>query len=125
MGVLRALIAAGGLAATVSLVAPGTALAQPLGEGPLVETTCSYAQIEAALQVEAPEAATRLQQRPDAQAKVQELLALSIDQRKQRIQGFLDRNPDVRAMAEKRRATPEGQEMITKMQRVADTCHNY
>jgi hemophore-related protein len=112
-----------GLAAGLSLMFAGTASAQPAG--PLIETTCSYPQLEAALQVEAPEAASRLAENPDAQAKVQALLGLPIDQRRQRVQSFLDRNPDVASMIEQKRDTPEGQDKLAKMQRIADTCHNY
>jgi hemophore-related protein len=95
------------------------------GDGPLIETTCSYAQLEAALQVEAPEASAPLAQRPDAQAKLQELVALSVDQRRQRLRQFLDRNPDVRAKIEEKSGTPEGQQKIQMLARIADTCHNY
>lgn len=119
----RAILTVLGLVGAVSLMPAGTASAQPAG--PLIETTCSYAQIEAALQVDAPEAAGRLAERPDAQAKFQQLLGLPIDQRRQRVQSFLDRNPDVASMIQQKRNTPEGQEKLQKMQRIADTCHNY
>lgn len=122
--ILRAVVAVGGLATAATLLVPAaTASSEP--SGPLVETTYSHGQLEAAMQVETPEAAARLSQHPDAQVKVQELLALPVDQRKQRIQAFLDRNPDVRARIEEKRATPEGQDKIAKLQRIADTCHNY
>ncbi len=121
---LRAILGVGGLAAAVSLMAAAAASAQP--GGPLIETTCNYAQIEAALQVEAPEASARLAGHPDAQAKVQQLLGLPIDERKQRVQSFLiDRNPDVAAKIEEKRNSPEGQDKLQKMQRVAVDRHNY
>jgi len=115
-----------GVLLTAGLLTPaaGVASAQP-GDGPLIETTCSYAQLEAALQVEAPEASARLAERPDAQAKLQELVALPVDQRRQRLQQFLDRNPDVRAKIEQKRNTPEGQQKVQMLARIADTCHNY
>jgi hemophore-related protein len=109
---------------TVSLSFSPVASAEP-GDGPLIETTCSYAQLMAALQVEAPAASARLAQRPDAQAKLQEFVALPVDQRKQRVQGFLDRNPDVRAKVDEKRNTPEGQENIQMLAGIAATCHNY
>jgi hemophore-related protein len=112
------------LTAVLLTPAAGVASAQP-GDGPLIETTCSYAQLEAALQVEAPEASARLAERPDAQAKLQELVALPVDQRRQRLQQFLDRNPDVRAKIEQKRNTPEGQQKVQMLARIADTCHNY
>lgn len=121
---LLAKIALGSVLLTVPLAATGVASAQPLN-GPLIETTCSYAQLEAALQVEAPQASARLAQRPDAQAKLRELVALPVDQRRQRVQQFLDRNPDVRARIDEKRNTPEGQQKVQMLTRVADTCHDY
>jgi hemophore-related protein len=112
----------GGVIAALSF--SPVASAEP-GDGPLIETTCSYAQLEAALQVEAPEASARLAERPDAQAKLQEVVALPVDQRRVRLQQLLDRNPDVRAKIEEKRSTPEGQEKIQMLARIADTCHNY
>jgi hemophore-related protein len=109
--------------AGVLALAPAAA-ALPL-DGPLIETSCSYPQIEAALRAEAPQAADRLAGNPQAQNRIQELLALPVDQRRQRIQGFLDRNPDVARMAEERRASPQGQERLARMARVAETCANY
>ena len=119
---LKLVLCAGLLVAPISTAA--TASAQTL-DGPLIETTCSYAQLQAALQVEAPQASARLAERPGAQAKLQELFALPVDQRKQRVQQFLDRNPDVRAMVEQRRDTAEGQQKRQLAARVADTCQRY
>lgn len=120
----KSAVAIGGLMTAVLITPAWIASAEP-GEGPLIETTCSYAQLEAALQVEAPEASARLAERPDAQAKLQGLIALPVDQRRQRLQQFLDRNPDVRAKIDEKRGTPEGQEKIQMLARIADTCHNY
>lgn len=116
--------AAGGLVTAAALAVAPAASALPL-DGPLIETSCSYSQIEAALQAEAPQAAERLAGNPMAQSRVQELLALPVDQRRQRIQEFLDRNPDVASMAEERRSSPQGQQVMAQMQRVAQTCPNY
>lgn len=118
------IVAGIGVFAAVSMSGAGIASAEP-GAGPLIETTCSYAQLMAALQVEAPEASARLARRPDAQAKLQEFVALPVDQRKQRVQGFLDRNPDVRAKIDERRSTAEGQGKVQMLARLAATCHNY
>ncbi|AQA05065.1 hypothetical protein BVC93_24660 [Mycobacterium sp. MS1601] len=110
--------------AAAATVATPTAQALPL-DGPLIQTTCSYAQIEAALRVEAPQAADRLAGNTNAQNRIQELLSLPVDQRQARIQGFLDRNPDMARIAEERRATPAGQQMMARMARVAETCPSY
>jgi hemophore-related protein len=101
-----------------------TASALPL-DGPLIETTCSYEQLAAALQVQAPQASARLAEHPDAQAKLRALIALPVDQRKDRVNGFLDRNPDVRARIEDKRNTPEGQQKVATLARIAGTCHDY
>lgn len=99
------------------------AASEPAGK--LIETTCSYEQVDAALQAEAPQMADRLHSRPEAQSKVQELLALPVPERRERIQGFLDRNPDIRSAVQKRKSTPEGQETVAKLNRVAETCNDY
>ncbi len=125
MNCLLVKVAAGvGVLTAVSLCGAGIAIADP-GDGPLIETTCSYAQLMAALQVEGPAASARLAEHPDAQAKLQEFVALSVDQRKQRLQQFLDRNPDVRAKIDQKRNTPEGQAKIQMLAGIAATCHNY
>jgi|EndMetStandDraft_3_1072993.scaffolds.fasta_scaffold03665_4 hemophore-related protein len=118
-------VAAGiGVLTAVSLCGAGIAFADP-GDGPLIETTCSYAQLMAALQVEAPDASARLAEHSDAQANLQAFVALPVDQRKQRLQQFLDRNPDVRAKIDQKRSTPEGQAKIQMLAGIAATCHNY
>ena len=108
---------------TVVSLSP-TASALPL-DGPVIETTCSYEQLAAALQVQAPQASARLAEHPGAQAKLRVLIALPVDQRKERVNGFLDRNPDVRAKIENKRNTPEGQQKVATLARIADTCHDY
>ncbi|MDZ7884371.1 MAG: hemophore-related protein [Mycobacterium sp.] len=114
-----------GLAAVTGIAFALAPVAASEPSGKLIDTTCSYPQVIAALQTEAPQMADRLQKRPEAQAKVQELLALPVPERRDRVQGFLDRNPDVRAAVETRKSTPEGQETVAKLNRVADTCLNY
>lgn len=115
-------VSIGGVLTAVSLSA--AASAEPI-DGPLIETTCSYEQLAAALQVQAPQASARLADHPDAQAKLRALIALPVDQRRQRIEGFLDRNPDVRAKIDEKRRTPDGQQKVEMLARIADTCHDY
>ena len=116
-------ILATGLTA-VMLSSAGVASAEP-GDGPLIQTTCSYPQLAAALQVEDPELSARLAQNPDAQAKLQAFFALPVDKRKQRVQQKLAENPQWRAKIDAKRNTPEGQEKVQLARRIADTCHNY
>lgn len=118
------LVLAAVCAAVAAVSLPAAASADP-GDGPLIATTCSYEQLAAALQVNAPQASARLAGNPDAQARLRELVALPVDQRRQRVQGFLDRNPDVRARIDEKRGTPEGQQKLQMLARIADTCHDY
>lgn len=117
-------ILAVGVLAAAFLASPGTAAAGPGGTR-LIETSCSYEQLAAAARVEAPQLADVLAQRPDAQAKLRAFLALPVDQRERRVQDTLDRNPEWQATIDEKRNTPEGQDKMTNMQRIADTCHGY
>jgi hemophore-related protein len=120
---VRVAMTFGGLVAAATLSA-GIASAAP-GDGPLIQTTCSYAQIYGALKVEAPELAAALDQNPQAQTKLQNFIALPVDQRKQRLQQRLDENPQWRTTIEQKQNTPEGQQKIQMLARIAATCHNY
>ncbi|MEU7768277.1 hemophore-related protein [Nocardia sp. NPDC049190] len=120
---VRATVALGSLVAAGALLIPATASAQP-GPG-LLETTCSFEQIDAAVHAQFPEFAARLDAHPDRKAKAQEFLSLPVDQRKQRAKEFLDTHPEAKAKFEQRRDSPQAQERIQKMRTIADTCHNY
>lgn len=124
-GFVRTAVALGGLVAAGALLVPGTASAQPGLGGRLIETTCSFAQVDAAIHAEAPKLAERLDSHPDRKAKLQEFLGLPVDQRKQRAQQWIDKHPNARTKIEEKRNTPEGQQKIDKLRQIADTCHNY
>lgn len=117
-----ALVAGGAAVAGSLLTAPSAAALPP---NPLINTTCSFEQIQAAVRVEAPQFAERMAAKPEAEAKMREFLALPIDQRQARMQEKINSNPDKVAMIEEKMATPEGQERLQTMQRVADTCSTY
>lgn len=107
-----------------SFVGATVAWAEP-GDGPLIETTCTYAQIEAAMKVEAPELAAELAQQPQAQRQLQALLALPVDQRRQRLDQALNRNPQRLTTFADQRDTPEGQAKVQMLTQIANTCGNY
>ncbi|MGK2880450.1 MAG: hemophore-related protein [Mycobacterium sp.] len=92
---------------------------------PLVETTCSYEQIVAALRVEDPSLSAMLDQYPIAQDKLREFVALSVDQRYERIDQGLDDNPDWQARLEEKLATPAGADTQQALLDVAATCLSY
>jgi hemophore-related protein len=110
--------------AALTLVQPSIAQAEPF-DGPLIATTCSYAQLHSALQFEAPKLAAELDARPAAQDKLQKFIALPVDQRKQKLTEALDRNPEWQAKLDEKRATPEGQQQLETLRRVAQTCGSY
>jgi hemophore-related protein len=115
-------IACGGLLTAASLVFGGTASADSNSVfAPLVNTTCSYAQITAALQAEAPDLATLLNGHVKAQTRLQQFLALPVDQRQQSIDQQLAAYPQARSMINAQLGSADAQEVT----QVAGTCHNY
>ena len=73
------LVAFASLALTTGV---GVASASP-DLGPLINTTCSYSQVMAALQANTPDMANALVADPQAQAGLRQFLAMSPDQRRQ------------------------------------------
>jgi hemophore-related protein len=102
------------LAIPVSLAGPASA--DPFSEA-LATTTCSYAQITAAMDAKAPALAAQLKNRPDVQANLQQFLALPVDQRRQQIAQEQAANPDVQAFI----AAALGPQLT----KVANSCMNY
>lgn len=115
---------AGAVAVTALLVQGGVASAQP-GNGPLIHTTCSYEQLYAAIRTEAPRAASELDNRPVAQQTLRDLVAMPVEQRQQRLDQLLADHPQWQAKIDERWNTPQGQEKVQRMARVAETCHGY
>ena len=119
------LLLAGGVAIALPVLAlPGVANAQP-GNGPLIQTTCNYDQLYAAVRTEAPKAAAELDNRPAAQQKLQDFVVMSVEQRQQELARLLAENPLWQAKIDEKWDTPEGQEKVQTMARIADPCHNY
>ena len=71
----------GGLALSLT-AGVGVASAGP-DIGPLINTTCNYSQVVAALHAKAPDLANALSADPQAQAGLRQFLAMSPDQRRQ------------------------------------------
>jgi hemophore-related protein len=83
----------------------------------LANTTCSYGQVTAALNAQAPALAKQLGRRPDMQANLQQFLALPVDQRPQRLAQQQAANPQLQAIL----AAQIGPQVM----QVANTCANY
>lgn len=115
-----------GLAAvgvTAVLTVP-TAWAAP-DLSPLVDTTCSYQQVVAALNAQDPALANELAQYPAAQARLQRFLAAPVDTRQQMVDEALAAHPQWQSTLSQKAGTPEGQQAQSALSSVTSTCHNY
>ena len=71
-----------GVIAVAATMGVGVASADP-DLGPIINTTCSYAQVTAALNVVSPDMAAKLAGNPMISSRLQSFLAASVDQRQQ------------------------------------------
>jgi len=113
-------VTSGLMTAVVLSPAAGPASADPITSA-LATTTCSYAQINSALNAQAPDLATRFNNRPQMQNRLQQFLALPIDQRQQRVAEQQAANPQM-AQFIASQIGPQGLQAITQ---VVNTCQNY
>ena len=103
------LFATGGL--LLSLTA-GTGIASAQGDlGAIINTTCSYPQVVAALTAQDPAAASQFNSSPMAMGVVQDFLGSSIAERQ--------------VTAQRLSSMPAAQEYLGLMQQVAGTCNNF
>jgi hemophore-related protein len=113
---LRSVSLVSGLTLATALSPAAPASADSMMDA-LVNSTCSYGQVTAALNAQAPAWASQLRNRPDMQANLQQFLALPADQRQQQIAQQQAVNPQLQAML----AAQLGPTII----QVANTCMNY
>jgi hemophore-related protein len=99
----------GGMAVALT-TGVGVASAAP-DLGPLINTTCSYPQVVAALTAQSPEAANEFNAQPVAQSMLSSFIDSPVDQRQQIAQQVL--------------ATPVPQQYPLDVHKVASTCNNY
>ena len=99
----------------------GVASADP-DLGPIINTTCNYAQVTAALNVQAPDLAAKLAQNPRASSRLQSFLAAPVNERRQMAQQAM-------AMAPQFQGAMGGgmnpQQILGELTQVANICHNY
>ena len=105
----KLVVAFGGLALSLT-TGVGVASGQP-DLGPIINTTCSYSQVVAALNAQSPELANRISADLTAQFMLRRFLASPVDQRQQ--------------IAQQVQASPLGQQYLGAILRVANTCNNY
>jgi hemophore-related protein len=109
LSLTRLAAAIGGLALS-SIAAAGVASAGP-DLSPIVNTTCSYSQVVAALNAQSPAAAAQFNSSPMAQNWLRSFLASPPPQRQQ--------------MAEQVQAMPSAQAYLGVATQAANTCTNY
>jgi hemophore-related protein len=113
LSLTRMVAAVGGLALSLTAGA-GVATADP-DLGPVINTTCNYSQVLAALNAQSPAAAAQLNASPTAQSV---------------LRGFLDSSPDERQqIAQELQSRPGSQQYFQQyvgvVLQVANTCNNY
>ena len=117
----RTVLVVGALTVTIPLLpGVGAASADPITDA-LVTTSCSYGQITAALNAQAPDLATMLNHRPQMQARLQQFLSLPVDQRQQRIAQEQAANPQMQQVI----ASAIGPQGVQEITQIANTCQNY
>ncbi|MCX5042235.1 hemophore-related protein [Aldersonia sp. NBC_00410] len=120
----RAALTTAGLAVAGAFLLPGTASAAP-ADNPLLQTTCSFAQVDAAAHHVAPHLAQRLDAHPDRKAKVAQFFDKTPAERAEAAQQFLDKHPQAKQRIEDGKSHPRFGEFKDKARQIADTCHNY
>ncbi|MCM6773054.1 hemophore-related protein [Nocardia sp. CDC159] len=114
--------AAAGLTALAALL-PATASADPTDElAPLLDSTCSFAQVDAALHDQAPNYAAMLDNNPNVKNQLRQLFDQPIEQRRAQVQQYLAEHPDQVQQAENDPRAAQARQLI---QQLADTCANY
>ncbi|MBJ8340738.1 hemophore-related protein [Antrihabitans sp. YC3-6] len=116
----------GAMAGGVLLFAPTTASAVPTDIfDPLLDSTCNFGQIDAALHDRAPEVAAQLDQMPEQKAQLAVLFDLPVDQRRMAIDAYLAANPGMSGRAEQLANSLEAEQARPVIQSIADSCSSY
>jgi hemophore-related protein len=118
-----ATLAAGGLAGVAMLLSPAIAAADPMElAGPLLNSDCSFAQVDAALHAKAPQLASVLDSNPTQKAELQRKFDQPVEQRRAELQAAINENPNAAKEAEN---DPRANGLRDTIQAVADSCHSY
>ena len=116
------LVAAGAVAVAATM-GVGVASAGP-DLTPIINTTCSYAQVTAALNAVSPDMAAKLAQNPMVSSRLQSFLAAPIDERQQMAQQATARGGGGGGGAAAA-AGVNPQQILATLTQVANTCNNY
>ena len=102
-------VALGGLALSLP-ISVGVASAQP-DLGPVINTTCTYDQVIAALNAQRPDLAQQFSQQPVGQAAVRSFLASPVSERQRTVAQL--------------RGNPVAQQYLGAVLQIAGSCNNY
>ncbi len=106
---MKMVVAVGGLASALT-TGVGIASAEP-DVSPIINSTCTYPQVMAALNAQSPQLASQLSDSPTANAWLQQLIAAPPDGR--------------RAMIAQAQSVPAVQQYTPVILQVANTCNNF
>jgi hemophore-related protein len=123
---VAAALAIGAVTASASLLGTGTAAAGPL-DGALLDSTCSFAQIDRALHAEHPDLAAKLDAHPDRKAALARVFDQPPAQRKAALQQLIAAHPDKVAQARQMIAQHPDQAAKARdvVNQLANTCHRF
>lgn len=111
-----------GLVTVTATMGVGVASAGP-DLSPIINTTCSYAQVTAALNAVSPDMAAKLEQNPMVSSRLQSFLAAPINERQQMAQQAMARGGGGGGAAAAAGVNP--QQILATLTQVVNTCHNY
>lgn len=111
------------MATVAVLLSPAVASADPTElVGPLLNSDCTFAQVDAALHDRAPQLAAMLDANPTQKAELQRRFDQPVEQRRAEFQRLLAENPEAAREAEN---DPRAAGLRQTIEAVAATCHNY
>lgn len=121
----RAALLTAGLAAATTLLVPAVAAASPASSLPLVQSTCSFAQIDAALHATSPALGYLIDTYPQVKQELTILFEQPVAQRQQYVDGYLAADPQLAGTADQLLTGPRAEAVHRTLAVVADTCHSY
>jgi hemophore-related protein len=92
---------------------------------PLINTTCTYSQVVAALNAQAPNLAKELAQFPAAQSRLQNFLAAPVNQRQEILQQASAAHPQWQSELNQKVGLAQGQQYENTVMQIANTCNHY
>jgi len=115
-----------GFTAFAMLMGTSVAAAGPL-DSPLINSTCSFGQIDRALHVERPDLAARLDADPQQKANMQRLFDQPVPQRRAEIERYMNEHPNRSAQMRQRQAMRPDlmNDRYMLGNQLANTCHSY